>query len=285
MWSVYQNGEELFKTKSGKLEKCSNPSGCTRHVHPSPSANKNQAAQVAAEIAAYSKEQDSAVEGLESALSSFEGGKGYNVDEKGFHYTCPNCQTIFDSTKIEYDMDEQVKVHDCDNLTNKEMHQRRKRLMRDMGTIAWLDATNFKSPHEQCLSYQTACRDCAEKHEVQLYEFFTMDEMADIVRPDSVFFRPYKPRTIDLSLPEEAERDIVIRKNVLDVLNDFSESQYWQYLPEKSGMQLELERKGINPSSHYDYENGYCKVCGSKDIDAYCANCWTPSGYLIESND
>jgi hypothetical protein len=283
MWSIYQNGEELFKTKSGKLEKCTNPSGCTRHVHPPVTDGKSAAAKVAAQIAAQSSANDEAVASLDAAMSHFEQNKAYEFKKVNFHYTCPTCKTIFNPVKTEEEMDSQVDAHDCENLTNAEMHQRRKRIMRDGGTLAWYDGIDFKPKHAECVSYQTSCTKCAEEHEIQLYEFFSMDEMKMICRPDSLFARPDYSRTEDIGI--NGESYVITKPEVIGVLHDFPESQAWQYLNDKSGMQLELERKGINVSDHYDYENGVCKICGSKDLDAYCMNCWTPSGYLIESED
>lgn len=242
MWSVFQNGEELFKTKSGKLEKCTNPTNCSRHIHPPVTEGKVKAANVAAQLAEESKLQDEAIESLDVTLSVF------------------------------------------DNPTNDEMHQHRKRFQRDEGTLKWYDEIEFKPEHEECKSYQTACTRCAENQELRLYKHFTMDEMSHLVRPDSLFAKPNDARIVDISLPSESEPFMVTRPDVIATLHELPESQAWNYLPEKSGMQLELERKGINFKDHFDKENKVCKICNSPELDYYCMDCWTPSGYLIEED-
>jgi hypothetical protein len=283
MWSKFQNGEELFQTKSGVWEKCTQPNNCKRHIHPTVTSGKQEAARIAAIIEAESQKQNEAIENFEAfSLSDYDDSTPkYQFKKVNYHYSCPNCKIPFEPVKTIVEMDAQVMSHDCENLTSLEMYKKRKLIEEEMGVVAYQDMLTFKPEHEECASYYNACPECAEKHEINLYKLFTFEEMGNIVRPGSVFSRPQISKTMDIG--QEGEHFVVLTPNVSSTIDSLPES--WQYLPNKSGMQLELERKGINFGDHYDEEYGYCKICGSKDQDAYCMNCWTPSGYLIEPTD
>lgn len=283
MWSKFQNGEELFQTKSGVWEKCTQPHNCKRHIHPQRNEGKEEAARIAAIIEQESRRQNEAIENFENlTLAEYENAAPkYEFKKVNYYYSCPKCRVPFEPVKTIVEMDAQVMNHDCDNLTSDEMHKKRKIVKEEMGSAKYLETLTFTPQHQECTSYYNACPDCAEKHEIKLYKFFTLEEMGNIARPRSVFSRPQVEKTMDIG--EEGNPFIVLTPSVSSTLQELPES--WQYLPNKSGMQLELERKGINFDNHYDEETGTCKICGSKDQDVYCSNCWSSSGYLIEPID
>lgn len=296
------DGTVLHLTKSGKWEKCTIPVGCTRHIDPkSFKGNFN----VAEEPNEWSEE---AYNNRSTALS-VDDYNGYDPDEDydpfddmkmnvnpaliaqhnayelkrvNYHYTCPNCGVPFDPAKTVEVMDEQVAVHDCDNLTPVEMHKKRKAFKETYGVSKFIDMTEFVADHDICRSYQTACADCAEKHELQLYGLFSREELSNIVRKDSMFYNPERKQILTTT-DVNGEEINFISHVVSGVLSDFPESQKWQYLPNKSERQLQLERDGVNYGNHIeadDYDN--CRVCGQQVYDMYCMDCWVPSGYLLE---
>lgn len=178
-------------------------------------------------------------------------------------------------------MDAQVDVHDCDNLTSPEMHRKRKIVKETFGVSAFMDRVDFKGEHDECKSYQTACADCAEKHELALYGLFSREELGNIVREDSMFYNPNRElflTTTDVN----GEKLNFMSHELRGVLSDFPQFYQWQYLPDKSERQLQLEREDVNYGNHIDDDNN-CRVCGQHVYDMYCMDCWVPSGYLLDS--
>jgi hypothetical protein len=227
---------------------------CKRHSHP---ANANKMPEFDEQNEKDDLDENQAVLFAEYTKPS------YQFKRVNYHYSCPECEIPFEPVKTEEEMDAQVSLHDCENLTDYEMYKKRKIIKSKMGYSAWYDAVSFKPEHEQCVSYQTACTECAEKHELKLYQFYTFNELSSLVRPDSLFYKPSNSEWgLFPSIP-----------------------QSWQYLRNKSGTQLELERKGINFGDHYDENKGVCKICGGTDSDMYCMNCWHPAGYLYDEKD
>jgi hypothetical protein len=235
--------KKVRNLKTGELENCTVGDGCRLHEHALKGLNKKAVEDIASEI-------------------DVEEESPYTKKRVLYHYACDNCSMPFEGVKTVAEMDEQVKAHDCDNLTDFEAHKVRKVLKQQMGYTKWREATEFKSEHEQCKSYQTACTECAEQHEMNLYNFFTFNEMSNIVRPDSMFYK---------------------KKEGWDFISD-DLPERWQYLRGKNGTQLEFERQGINFGNHLD-DGDSCRVCNQYSGDAYCMDCWSPSGYLYEDEN
>lgn len=292
------DGTVLHLTKSGKWEKCTIPVGCTRHIDP-----KSFNTVAAQEYPEWSRE---AWENRNTTLSvedyngydpeyydpmdemkvgdydSFVSNQNkYELKRTNYHYVCPSCGIPFEPAKTVEKMDEQVNNHDCDNLTPVEMHKKRKMFQANYGVSKFMETTEFEGEHDYCKSYQTACADCAEKHELNLYQLFSREELANIVREDSMFYNPNRKQILTTTDVQGQEFTFVSHV-VMGVLNDFPASQKWQYLPGKTPRQLQLEREGINYGNHID-DNDNCRVCGQHVYDMYCMECWVPSGYLDDS--
>ena len=298
------DGTVLHLTKSGKWEKCTIPVGCTRHIDPktfknykefalSPDKWSEEAYEESNKTLSvgeyngydpednYDEFEDMRVD--ESYAKTAPVSNSYELKRVNYHYTCPECKIPFEPVKTVSAMDAQVAKHDCDNLTPFEMHKKRKLLQNEIGVYGFMERTRFASEHDQCKSYQTACAECAEKHELKLYEMFSREELETIVRKDSMFYNPAYQHMLTTTDVTGAEIKFLSHAT-MSVLSDFPGWQKWEYLPDKNENQLQLERKGINYGNHIDDEDD-CRVCGHHVYDMYCMDCWTPSGYLLEENN
>lgn len=288
-----KDGTVLHLTKSGRWERCTIPVGCTRHVDPTTVKNITPV-QEPPEWSREAWENRSDVLSVED-YNGYEPPEYDPMDEMkmgspederpayvkkqvNYHYSCPSCRVPFEPVKTVAEMDAQVQVHDCDNLTRGEAHKRRKVLKEDMGVIAFMDKVGFKPSHEQCHSYQTACADCAEQHELKLYDVFTREELGDIVREDSMFYNPQRQQVVN-TVDANGEEAGYLSNNFRSVINDVPPFEAWQYLPNKSTRQLRLESEGVNYGNHIA-EDESCRVCGQTISDMYCMDCWSPAGYL-----
>lgn len=295
------DGTVLHLTKSGKWEKCTIPVGCTRHVDPS-TLNNLKAAEEAPEWSreawesrdttlsvedynGYDPEEDyDPMDDMKMDVSSALVAQHNSYEKKrvNYHYECPNCKIPFEPAKSVEAMDEQVAQHDCENLNRIEMHKKRKMVKASLGYSKYMDKFDFDSEHEGCKSYQTACADCAEKHELQLYELFSREELGDFVREDSMFYNPER-KQFATTKDVNGEELSFLSHTFMSSTGDIPDWQRWQYLPNKPARQLELERQGVNYGNHIT-EDDDCRVCGQHVYDAYCMDCWIPSGYLAEDN-
>lgn len=289
----------LHLTKSGRWEKCNIPVGCTRHVD----LSKLDASNVK-DVELFSQALDN--EWSEEAhlnrntVLSPDDYNGYVVEDSddfddmkvrddaysvGYvsvnsycHFTCPACGHVFAPSRNVATMDAQVSQHICGELTSEEAQNKRKLFKVEKGISAFMKSVDFKPLHEYCKSYQTSCRECAQKHEDALRELFSREELSYIVREDSGLYDPSRAQMIQVKDVTGKQLDVMSHV-VRGVLDDFPEFMKWQYLPDKSKQQLKLEQSGINYGNHKDDDNN-CRVCGQYVYDMYCMECWIPSGYL-----
>ena len=291
-----KDGTVLHLTKSGRWEKCTIPVGCTRHVDLSKlssaeilklekdsiwseeSANEQAGASLSVEDyngydpeADYDEFDDMKIIVNPALIAQHN---AYELKRVNYHYACPECKIPFESVKTVEAMDKQVSLHDCENLTDLEAYKKRKLIKADMGVYQFGEKVKFEGEHKDCKSYQTACADCAEKHELKLYEFYTRHELSQIVRNDSMFVDHERRQRVG----DDGE---YFSSEYMGGISDIPEFEKWQYLPNKSQTQLDLEREGLNYGNHLNDEDE-CRVCGQHVYDMYCMDCWSAAGYLLE---
>lgn len=245
------DGTVLHLTKSGKWEKCTIPVGCTRHIDPK---SFKDGFKVVKDFDEWSEEAHNA----RSNVLSVDDYNGWEPEE----------DDPFDDMKMNV------------NPSSVEMNQKRKAVKEQYGVSEFISMTDFNAEHEACKSYQTACADCAEKHEMKLYELFSREELGNIVREDSMFYNPDR-KLILATTDVNGEEVKFLSHEFRGVLSDLPQWQQWQYLPNKPARQLELEREGVNYGNHIG-DDKICRVCSQQVYDVYCMDCWVPSGYLLQ---
>lgn len=247
-----EDGTVLHLTKSGKWEKCTIPVGCTRHVDPRGLNNM----QPGAEVPEWSRE---AWENRDTTMSA-DDYNGWEPEED--------------------DPMDDIKMYIRPVANENETVAVKRREYKSSNFNAYRDKVSFKSDHEQCKSYQTACPECAEKHELSLYELFSREELSMIVREDSMFYNPERKQILEYT--DVNGEPLYFMSHVMSgVLNELPEYERWEYLPNKSQRQVDFERSGVNFGDHLNDEHE-CNVCGQYVYDMYCMDCWVPSGYLAE---
>lgn len=255
-----KDGSVLHLTKSGRWEKCTIPVGCTRHVDLTkinPDSVKD--------VELFSKALDN--EWSEEAYMS----RNTVISPDDYNGWEPEEDDPFDDMKMNVT---------ANSISSEDAALSRKTFKAVNGVSAYIDKIGFSSSHDECKSYQTACKECAQKHEVKLSELFSLEELSLIVREDSVLY-PAERKQFMLTTDVNGEEVRFMSHAVAYVLDEFPESEKWNYVPNKTEHQLVLEREGINFSDHTN-DDGECRICGQYVYDMYCMECWTPAGYLNE---
>lgn len=289
-----KDGTILHLTKNGRWEKCNIPVGCTRHVDLS-KLDANNVKDVELFGQALDNEWSEEAYLNKSTVLSPDDYNGYVVEDDDefddmkvdngyvlinsyYNYACKDCGCSFEPSRNVETMDSQVAEHKCEELSSVDMQKKRKIFKLEKGISAFMKSVDFKPLHESCKSYQTSCRECAQKHEDALRELFSKEELSCIVREDSGLYDPSRVQMVKFK-DVTGEQLNVMSNVVRGVLDDFPEFMKWPYLPNKSKQQLELEQSGINYGNHKDDDNN-CRVCRQYVYDMYCMECWTPPGYL-----